>query len=348
MNAAESENVVPTVFARPAGLTGIASPLSTDVTDAPARDVVIAPGPGKYMPPAKALLIENVAIAKIATHRFIAETLHQREWSDVQLVGAFLGPYRNLTTLTASVLALHPHVQVLNHAGRRLLAQPEIDFVTDPNKWDRFRETALAESRGGGPGLHGGSITHSHAFEVPAIRAAYRKRFGKALMRRRVDTLVWKDSLVLSRAIRRSGSIEQLLDRCDGLRFLLPIRHPIDCAVSCVLYGHGPLFTKDVSVVGVLDGVLRELAWARSVQQASPRRVLMFWEYEFGVGVLQRLSKFLDLADDRRWLADATRCFVVAKQYEHPPGLVARYEAKVRDIFANDRAFAAKLMRFVA
>lgn len=89
-----------------------------------------------------------------------------------RVVGAFLGPYRNLTTLTASVLALHPHVQVLNHAGRRLLKQPELDFITEPSTWNRFCEVALAESRGGTAGLHGGSITHSHAFESPKIRAA--------------------------------------------------------------------------------------------------------------------------------------------------------------------------------
>ena len=265
------------------------------------------------------------------------------------LVGAFLGPYRNLTTLTASVLALHPHVQVLNHAGRRLLAQPDIDFVSDPRAetWTKFRETALAESRGGKPGLHGGTITLSHAFEVPTIRAAYRKRFGGALMRRRVETLVWKDSLVLSRAIRKSGHVDRLFESCEGLRFLVPVRHPIDCAVSCVLYGHGPLYTQDVSLVGVLDGVLRELAWAREVQRTWPRRVMMFWEYDFGRPVLERIARFLELEDDRRWMTDATRCFVVAKSYEHPEGLVARYTAKVREMFSEDRSFASKLMRFV-
>jgi len=267
-----------------------------------------------------------------------------------QTVGAFLGPYRNLTTLTASVLALHPHVQVLNHAGRRLLARPELDFVNDPRPetWERFRETALAESVGGSPGLHGGSITLSHAFEVPELRESYRARFGDEQMRERIDTLVWKDSLVLSRAIRKSGvELERLFAGCAGLRFLVPVRHPIDCAVSCVLYGHGKLYTREVSVVGVLSGVLRELAWARTVQQAWPDRVMLFWEDEPGVDVLQRMARFLELEDDRRWLDDAARCFVVKKLYEHPEGLVARYEAKVRDLFANDDAFAKQLLRFV-
>src|SRR4051812_38202294 len=54
MNAAETVIVQPFVFARPAGLIESASPSSTDVTAAPAREVDVAPEPGRNRPPAPA------------------------------------------------------------------------------------------------------------------------------------------------------------------------------------------------------------------------------------------------------------------------------------------------------
>jgi hypothetical protein len=266
------------------------------------------------------------------------------------VVGAFLGPYRNLTTLTASVLALHPHVQVLNHAGRRLLARPELDFVRTPSRerFERFREVALAEARGGSRGMHGGSITLSHAFDVPVMRAAYRARFGTAIRRRRARALVWKDSLVLTRAIRRSNvEIRQLLDGSPGLRFLVPIRYPLDCAASCVRYGHAGLLSRDRSVEGVLEGVLHELAWARALALQWPRHVFVFWEHEFGTAVLRDLARYLELEVEARWIEDANRCFVVTRSYEHPAALVERYTARVAAMFEHDPGFAGQLMRFV-
>ena len=73
MIAIDSVIVVPLVFARPAGLMPIASPLSVDATAAPARDVEIAPEPGRYMPPAIAVPIQNVGIVKAAINLRIVE-----------------------------------------------------------------------------------------------------------------------------------------------------------------------------------------------------------------------------------------------------------------------------------
>ena len=48
---------------------------------------------------------------------------------DIKTACVFLGPYRNLTTLTASVLALHPRCQMLNHAGGRIFSESELNFI---------------------------------------------------------------------------------------------------------------------------------------------------------------------------------------------------------------------------
>lgn len=58
--------------------------------------------------------------------------LHQRtDIQDVRAVCLALGPYRNLTTLTASVIALHPNCQVLNHGWSRVAGKGKLNFLTD-------------------------------------------------------------------------------------------------------------------------------------------------------------------------------------------------------------------------
>jgi hypothetical protein len=72
MNAIDSVIVVPSsVFCSPAGLSARASPSLADATAAPARDVEIAPEPGRYIPPAIACPV-NAPIDTAATHLRIA------------------------------------------------------------------------------------------------------------------------------------------------------------------------------------------------------------------------------------------------------------------------------------
>ncbi len=78
-----------------------------------------------------------------------------------------LGPYRNLTTMTASILFLHPNCQVLNHAAQRIFGDDRIDFIENFNSetFDHFVRYAIYISQHGQQGQYGGSITHSHAFD---------------------------------------------------------------------------------------------------------------------------------------------------------------------------------------
>ena len=50
----------------------------------------------------------------------------------VEKVCMSLGPQRNLSTLTASLFALHSNCQVLNHAGQRIFHDQRIDFISHP------------------------------------------------------------------------------------------------------------------------------------------------------------------------------------------------------------------------
>ena len=81
---------------------------------------------------------------------------------DCETVCLALGPYRNLTTLTAATLFLHPNCQVLNHAGNRIYGNEEVDFLSNYSKerFDRFIQFATQISIQGARGDVGGSITH--------------------------------------------------------------------------------------------------------------------------------------------------------------------------------------------
>ena len=96
----------------------------------------------------------------LMTSRFI-------DIKDCQSVCLTLGPYRNLTTLTAATLFLHPNCQVLNHAGKRIFGNRKVDFLSDysKDKLDRFIQFAIKISSKGQRGKLGGSIIYSHAFD---------------------------------------------------------------------------------------------------------------------------------------------------------------------------------------
>ncbi|MHB8529324.1 MAG: hypothetical protein ACYC8V_07420, partial [Caulobacteraceae bacterium] len=65
-------------------------------------------------------MLDQVAHPLGATHVKPGQAIDPAIVDGVRRTAVILGPYRNLTTLTASVLALHPQCQVLNHASDRI------------------------------------------------------------------------------------------------------------------------------------------------------------------------------------------------------------------------------------
>jgi hypothetical protein len=106
-------------------------------------------------------------------------SIRETDIARLRSVCILLGPYRNLSTLTASTLHLHPNCQALNHAGRRVLSHDRRNFLADysARKFKAFCRFALAASQGGQRGRYGGSINLSHAFERPAMKTVYAKRY---------------------------------------------------------------------------------------------------------------------------------------------------------------------------
>jgi len=107
-----------------------------------------------------------------------------------------LGPYRNLTTLTASCLALHPNVQVLNHY--RKLHDTSYNFLVNysDENFETFINKGLriCNSNKSIPGV-GGVITASHAFKHEVMRKTYEERYGTSVKNSdNIQCLVWKES----------------------------------------------------------------------------------------------------------------------------------------------------------
>jgi hypothetical protein len=272
---------------------------------------------------------------------------------DVRSVCLFLGPYRNLTTLTASVLFLHPQCQVLNHAASRIFGDKRIDFLDDydDEKFRTFVQYAIHASGAGGRGKIGGSIIHSHAFdEEHATKKLFEASRGE-LIKRKIRALVWKESLRTSNHIRKHHTdLDAIFARNPRLRFLLPVRNPIDTATSNLKSGHAPLFsgiTSDSPVERVVEAILDEFAWIEGLRKKHPDRFFIFFEHEFGASTLEALAEFLQLEPDPQWCRNALAAFEIKKRYEHSAALVERYREWVTQKFAHAPRFQHNLLRFV-
>jgi hypothetical protein len=241
----------------------------------------------------------------------------------IDTVAVVLGPYRNLTTLTASALALHPEVQVLNHAAERLWKLPQADFLGRPDAAHlrAFVEQALIASTGGRRGQHGGSILMSHAFDDESLQGLYARRYGDLLLKPDARVLVWKDSMLVQRRLMDSpGAIDAVIEALPQVRFLLPIRHPLDCAISNIKNHHvlAILGRMESDVQTVVEAVLDVLAWSLEQADRKPDRFFILTEGQPATDILPALGAFLGLAPDQRWLNDSTAAFAVRPKVRDP------------------------------
>jgi hypothetical protein len=236
--------------------------------------------------------------------------------STVTDLAILLGPYRNLSTITAATLALHPDVQVLNHAGERFLGVPDLDFIGNPSAatYDAFLRAAREASAGGKRGSYGGSILYSHAFDDPEVRGVYCRRYGTAMVKPETRCLIWKESMRVQRELQRSDDrFARLCTSIPTVKFILPIRHPLDCALSNLRTGHIRHLGLDAkaTLADALGAVLDALAWSLARRDEWPDRVLAFDEAEIGVPLFARMAAFLDIHAEPQWISDAESAFRV-------------------------------------
>jgi hypothetical protein len=255
--------------------------------------------------------------------------------------------------LTAALLSLHPKCQVLNHSGFRILEENQLNFFADPSAgcFRRFLQYVVTESQGGAGGDHGGSITFSHAFRSELMRKTYSCRYGEQLEKRDAECYVWKESLTVTNYLRSNDiDLDALLARNPYVRFLLPIRHPIDCAISNAKTGHAKRFQQieNPDPQNVLHAVLREIDWFRKKSQQHPERFFSFCQYELDAKLLDRFARFLNIDPEDRWIADALKCYELKGAYAHTPELRSLFRSMVMDYFADDIDFQQRMLKFVS
>ncbi|MBP7001303.1 hypothetical protein [Amaricoccus sp.] len=262
-----------------------------------------------------------------------------------------LGPYRNLTTMTAALFALHPQAVVLNHAADRVFASRHDPFdAPGPERWRAFKAVALRLLRHGRKSSYGGNVLLSHAFRGRPIEAAYRARFGDVLAKPEATTLFWKDSMRFQNRFEAGRpSVEAFLAAVPETVFLFPVRNPMDCARSNLATGHvRHLLPEDQRTFdATLRRVLESLRWFRARERADPERFWSFTEAELGGDFFARFAAFARLPADPAWLADAPGAVEIAPRSEHKPGRPELYARLVAELFADDPAMRARLERFL-
>jgi hypothetical protein len=273
----------------------------------------------------------------------------------LESVCILLGPYRNLTTLTCAVLGLHPQCVVLNHAGVRTLRNPRLNFLADysPDKFSEFVRYAGFASRGGARGTYGGDIRLSHAFDFEPMRQAHERLQG--LANGPTKCLLWKDSHLVTNFLRSARvDVPGILGCNPKLKFMLPIRNPIDCAISNLRNGQVVFFapfhgiSPASAIEDVVGAVLDEIAWFVTLQETSgrPDNFFLYFEYESGPRVLAKMLTFLGLPHDEMYLAAAIEAFKVSGGRRKDDRIVNLYAEQVRQKFARRPELREALLEF--
>lgn len=272
-----------------------------------------------------------------------------RDVTGLRTVCLFLGPYRNLTTLTAGVIALHPTCQVLNHGKRAVFRDVEDNFLREfrPETFERFLRVGIEHSASGSRGDAGGSITHSHAFDHEVMREVFAARYGDATRKDVVECLVWKEPLRSSNALRKHAvDIGALLEQEPRLRFLMPIRRVIDTARSNIKTGHVEIFRglRDHTLESVVDAVLDEIAWFLDQRDRWPERFFSFFQDDLDAPLLAELATFLDVDAEERWIRDAMTCYRLTAAYDYEPEQIVRYRASIKHRLERHPAIRDRLL----
>jgi len=264
-----------------------------------------------------------------------------------------LGPYRNLSTLTSATLFLHPNCQVLNHAGNRIHWRGSINFISNFSikKLNRFIQFAIVASAGGVRGSLGGSITYAHAFDSKYELSKIFKESNMGLVKEDITCLFWKEPLLNVNLIRKSNfNFEKVFAMDKRLKFLLPIRNPMDSAQSNIAFGTARKFegiVKHPNKAQVTEAILKEILWFVELHRKYSGSFFFFFEYDTTKEMFANMASFLALAPSITWVEQATSVMQISSKYTHEQSLFKFYKDKVKELFHEFPNVKEGLLKFV-
>lgn len=274
---------------------------------------------------------------------------------------AFLGPYRNLSSFTSAVLALHPGVQVLNHSYNTVTTKKTnfIKEASDSSINEFIKRATLISSKRRvelfGEYIMGGSILDSHSFlNYQDVTDSYRRRFGSELVKHSFQVLAWKESGRLTDYLMRyDEDFTNLLDHVPRIKFILPIRNPIDCAISNFkLRYHKALSFEgrrlyegipDGSLEGMLEFILYSHIWCLRFADAYPDAFFVFSQRDVNEKLFSNLAKFLGVEKDDAWIRDCIKISNFKASYAHDEKMMEKY----KEIFDKYDIYSMRNHRFL-
>ena len=272
--------------------------------------------------------------------------------SSINTLICLAGPYRNLTTLTAAIAALHPNCQVLNHAHESILPHREVDFFSDYalDKWERFLQYSLRISLAGERGRVGGSILHSHAFDHGNVKTLYLKRYGEKPIKDHVQSILWKEGLYLANHLKKHNTDPLcLIEKQNQLKFVLPIRNVLDCAISNKKTTLAYIFNnidESSSLKEIISAILEEHLAFFKRQQKMPDHFFHFFEHSFDKETLMAYCDFSNIPFDEQWALDVLSIFDVKSKYDHEHETIRFYKEEVEVKFDNYPEIKTNLLAF--
>jgi len=275
---------------------------------------------------------------------------------NIETTCVLIGPYRNLSTLTAAAFHLHPKCQVLNHTGKRILSKERYNFIKNPTQktLNNFNRFAVAASQEGKRGGFGGSITLAHAFERDVLNSKYKQRYGNEVLKEDIRTIMWKESHKVSNQLK-SIDKEKFFYRLPQVKCILPIRNPIDTAISILNTSHHRAFSQlkdkkkgSLDVYTLLEAVIKELKDGIDLCINNPDNGFCFFQFEMNKELLSELALFSGLSHDNQWINDVLDVWQTPlAKYAYNKELVNYYKNLIDYYFSGQQIIYNKFMLFL-
>ena len=183
------------------------------------------------------------------------------------------------------------------------------------------------------------------------MQQTFANRYGENLIKDQIHCLLWKDPMRVSNYVQNNHiDLVQLCDQYERLRFLMPIRNPLDCAISNTKTGHARHLVsgKIIEIKQILERILREIAWFIGLNEVAPDRFFYFFENEFNRSTLLNLAKFLNVDPSKEWIEDAINCYNLKEPYEYDPHILDHYKKSLDIYMERHGEEKEKLIAFAA